>query len=348
MFDKVLHRVKSRAPPELVQRTVVILERLGDGNVTEKQLDDIAKNLAFMKSTMFSAGDTDQSRDAATILAYEACKVGLPLAVARALLLLEFEARKDAAQVVGAVVRLDSSGDSPGALYIQQNPELLDLLFDGYDVPEIALNCGSMLRDCIRNEQVAEIALRSDLLFRFFPKMEVQNFEVASDAFQSFKDLLTRHTAAVSRFLSANYDEFFAGYTGLLQSENYVTRRQSLKLLGEILLHRSNVKAMMRYVSEVNNLKLMMVLLKDSSRSIQFEAFHVFKVFVANPNKTQPIVDILAGNKEKLLKYLTDFHTDKSDEQFKEEKAVIIKEISNLTASNSNPGSSSGQSASSQ
>jgi calcium binding protein 39 len=49
------------------------------------------------------------------------------------------------------------------------------------------------------------------------------------------------------------------------------------QLLGEILLHRANVKAMMRYVSEVDNLKLMMVLLKDQSRSIQFEAFHVFK-----------------------------------------------------------------------
>ena len=36
------------------------------------------------------------------------------------------------------------------------------------------------------------------------------------------------------------------------------------------------------------------------------------QVFVANPNKTQPIVNILAGNKEKLLKYLTDFHADKS------------------------------------
>lgn len=31
------------------------------------------------------------------------------------------------------------------------------------------------------------------------------------------------------------------------------------------------------YVSDEDNLKLMMVLLKDSSKSIQFEAFHVFK-----------------------------------------------------------------------
>ena len=36
------------------------------------------------------------------------------------------------------------------------------------------------------------------------------------------------------------------------------------------------------------------------------------QVFVANPNKTPAIVDILAGNKEKLLRYLKDFHNDTS------------------------------------
>lgn len=337
MFDKVLHRVKSRAPPELVQKTVAVLERLGDSTISEKQLDEVAKNLAAMKITLFSAGDSEQSRDAAILLAYEACKVGLPTAVAQALPFLEFEARKDAAQVVGAVIRLDSGGECPGAAYVLENPGLLIVLFDGYDVPEIALNCGSMLRDCIRSQQVAELALRTDLVFRFFPKMELQNFEIASDAFQTFKDLLTRHTGPVAKFLDENYDQFFEGYSELLQSENYVTRRQSLKLLGEILLHRANVKIMIRFVGDVENLKLMMVLLKDPFRSIQFEAFHVFKVFVANPNKTQPIVNILAGNKEKLLKYLTDFHADKSDEQFKEEKAVIIKEISGLSAKAASP-----------
>ncbi len=53
-----------------------------------------------------------------------------------------------------------------------------------------------------------------------------------------------------------------------------------VQLLGELLLNRANVKVMMRYVSDVNNLKLMMILLKDNSRSIQFEAFHVFKVIL--------------------------------------------------------------------
>ena len=85
---------------------------------------------------------------------------------------------------------------------------------------------------------------------------------------------------------------------------------------------------MTRYISNPDNLKLMMNMLKEKSRNIQFEAFHVFKVFVANPNKPKPILDILLRNQEKLVDFLTKFHTDRSeDEQFNDEKAYLIKQI---------------------
>lgn len=61
----------------------------------------------------------------------------------------------------------------------------------------------------------------------------------------------------------------------------------------------------------LGNLKMMMNLLRDKSRNIQFEAFHVFKVFVANPKKPPQIEAILKRNKEKLLAFLKGFHNDK-------------------------------------
>lgn len=81
-----------------------------------------------------------------------------------------------------------------------------------------------------------------------------------------------------AEFLEANYDKVFGNYQRLLNSENYVTRRQSLKLLGELLLDRHNFSIMTRYITNPDNLKLMMNMLKEKSRNIQFEAFHVFKV----------------------------------------------------------------------
>ena len=35
------------------------------------------------------------------------------------------------------------------------------------------------------------------------------------------------------------------------------------------------------------------------------------QVFVANPNKTRAVVEILFNNRDKLLKYLDDFHNDR-------------------------------------
>jgi len=49
-------------------------------------------------------------------------------------------------------------------------------------------------------------------------------------------------------------------------------------LLGELLLERHYFTIMTRYVSQPENLKTMMNMLRESSRNIQFEAFHVFKV----------------------------------------------------------------------
>ena len=44
------------------------------------------------------------------------------------------------------------------------------------------------------------------------------------------------------------------------------------------MLDRHNFTIMTRYISSTDNLKLMMNMLKEKSRNIQFEAFHVFKV----------------------------------------------------------------------
>lgn len=62
---------------------------------------------------------------------------------------------------------------------------------------------------------------------------------------------------------------------------------------------------------EKENLKMMMNLLRDTSANIQFEAFHVFKVFVANPKKPEAISQILLNNREKLIAYLKNFQNSK-------------------------------------
>lgn len=69
--------------------------------------------------------------------------------------------------------------------------------------------------------------------------------------------------------------------------------------------------------------------------SSAFDTYTVFlfiliRVFVANPNKPAAVLDILVKNKERLLGYLGDFHNDKDDEQFTDEKAYLLRQIEAL------------------
>ncbi|GJW60231.1 putative MO25-like protein [Tanacetum coccineum] len=92
--------------------------------------------------------------------------------------------------------------------------------------------------------------------------------------------------------------------------DEYLLHLQKQKhLLGDMLLDRSNSAVMTRYASSRDNLRILMNL--ESSKSIQIEAFHVFKLFAANQNKPAGIVSILVANRSKLLRLFADFKPDK-------------------------------------
>jgi len=329
------HGKKQKNPAELVKSLKENLQGVAANPKTlDKVSEEISKNIAAMKFVLYGDAEHEPNPDTCGLLANEIYLADLlPLLISQ-MAKLEFEAKKDLTTVVNNLLRRQVAGRSPTVEYIVRNPEILDNLIKGYETTDIALTCGAILRECIKHEPLAKIIITSERFWDFFQYVEVQNFDVASDAFSTFKDLLTKHKASSAEFLEKNYDAVFEKYTLLLNSPSYVTRRQSLKLLGELLLdnNRSNFNIMTKYISSSSNLKLMMNLLRDKSRSIQYEAFHVFKIFVANPNKTKPVLEILQKNKDRLVAFLTQFHTDKEEEQFNDEKAFLLKQIQAIPA----------------
>lgn len=326
-----------RSPFELIrslQESLLILEK-GDVATDRKAAraqEDVSRQLLQIKNMLYGTSEQEPQSDiAVTTLAQEIYNTRVLILLINNLSKIEFEAKKDVAQIFNNILRRQIGARSPTVDYICTKPEILLELIAGYEKHDIALNCGSMLRECARHEALAKIIINHENFYRFFSFVEGSTFDIASDAFSTFKELLTRHKSLCADFLEANYELFFEKYERLLCSENYVTKRQSLKLLGELLLDRHNFSIMTRYISSPENLKLMMKMLKERSRNIQFEAFHVFKVFVANPNKPKPILDILLRNKDKLVEFLTRFQTDRADdEQFNDEKAYLIKQIRDL------------------
>ncbi|ERN18287.1 hypothetical protein AMTRI_Chr10g230100 [Amborella trichopoda] len=333
---KGLFKSKPRTPAELVRQTrdlLVYVDVYWNSREAKKEekMADLSKLIRELKSILYGSSESEPIAEACAQLTQEFFKDNTLRLLIICLPKMNLEARKDAAQVVANLQRQQVQSRLIASDYLEANKDLLDILIAGYENVDVALHYGAMLRECIRHQSIARYVLESEHMKKFFPYIQLPNFDIASDAMATFKELLTRHKSTVAEFLNKNYDWFFADYNSqLLESSNYITRRQAVKLLGDILLDRANVAIMVRYVSSKDNLRILMNLLRESSKNIQIEAFHVFKVFVANQNKPPEIVSILVANRSKLLRFFSDFKTDKEDEQFDQDKAQVVKEIAAL------------------
>ncbi|XP_031398217.1 putative MO25-like protein At5g47540 isoform X1 [Punica granatum] len=314
---KSLFKSKPRTPVEVVRQTRELLVFVDSNpevreSKREEKMADLYKNLREMKSILYGNSESEPLSEPCAQLTQEFFRENTLRLLIICLPKLNLEARKDATQIVANLQRQQVHSRLIASDYLEKNFDLIDILVAGYENTDMALHYGAMLRDCIRHQSVARYVLEAAHVKKFFDYIQLPNFDIAADAAATFKELMTRHKSTVAEFLSRNYDWFFAEYNSkLLESSNYITRRQATKLLGDILLDRSNSSVMMRYVSSKDNLRILMNLLRESSKSIQMEAFHVFKLFAANQNKPADIVKLLVTNRSKLLRFLTDFKSEK-------------------------------------
>lgn len=231
---------------------------------------------------------------------------------------------------------------------------------------DITLLCGSMLRSSLRHASIYRWMLSDGncerLVYPFLDGyVHNPNFDVSADALETVRVMFTGvasgNAAAAaaagmagdpaseehkqlmegiaSDFLNRKYEDVIDRRVNgkcLSAKANYMTRRMSLQLLSTILLNRANFGVMMLYISSSKNLVTVLCLLRDPSPHISLDAFQVFKIFVANPNKPPEVVKILFDNKVKLAKYLEGLHKERenSDEQYRDEKQLVISTLEGL------------------
>ncbi|KAF6224339.1 hypothetical protein HO133_010916 [Letharia lupina] len=352
---------RNKPKSDLVKPAKDLLNRLRQPPKLQKTEEEVAKLLAQMKLVLTGTQETDSNPESVLQLITSMIQEDFLYVLACSIHLLSFESRKDSQAIFSYVLRFRPPGstaeDSPALSYvINDRPEVVIELCRGYNNKESAMPCGAVLREVLKHELIVSIILYDQSLenqldtkiddiayldvpqsgdgvfWKFFDWIDGGAFEVSADAFTTFRDILTKHKPQVSQYLMTNFDLFFKRYnTILVESSSYVTKRQSIKLLGEILLDRANYNVMTAYVDRGDHLKLCMNLLRDDRKMVQYEGFHVFKVFVANPHKSDAVKRILTQNRERLLRFLPGFLADRTeDEQFTDEKSFLIRQIETL------------------
>jgi hypothetical protein len=163
-----------------------------------QSIEKISHNLSTMKFMLYGDAENEPKEAEIHKLVEELFSSDLLLELID-LKMFEFEARKDVSQIFNFLL---CHHKAQSVQYIKDHREILKYLVENYNDTEIALNCGSILREIIRHEDLNEILLNDPNYFDcFFEYVQMSTFDVASDAFATFK---------VSPFLSLLLAMFFS------------------------------------------------------------------------------------------------------------------------------------------
>lgn len=248
------------------------------------------------------------------------------------LYLLEFESRKHVLAIFSALLRRQIGTISPTVDYLATKPKLFDTLLISCGNPAISLNCSEIVRLCIKNEVLCRVVLRSPVFWALFDIVEHAQFQIAMNAFSTISAALSNHQETTAAFLAYYQSKLASKLRTLLAFDNYVTQRKVLKLVFTLICRKSNYSFMIFYCSDPANLQPIMALLTHQSSIMRFEAFQIFKIFVANPHKTKPITELLHQNKTPLIDVLQKLAIPdkKQSKIFDEEQKFIVSQLINL------------------
>lgn len=250
-------------------------------------------------------GELEKPADRHTVQALLAAE--MPALLLHRLAGLDFEARKDTVRVFRALLRSASLAGLEGevAKHIRARPALVQGLVEGCGNPELVLHCGVVVSACATYPTVTATLLDFGIAKSLLDLANHKDFDVASDAFSSLRELLLTQKAVVAQYLEANADDFFTAVHGMLcGGSDYVKQRQALGLLGDILFDPVFCKVMATYVANDRYLQIHMNLLRDSSNSIRLDAFQALRLFVSNPCQPPRVTSIFCRNRDRLAKLL--------------------------------------------
>jgi calcium binding protein 39 len=155
--------------------------------------------------------------------------------LAKSIRLLPFEARKDAQIIFSHILRYKASpapsspqsgGQEPSAIsyLVLQRPEIIVELCRGYEYPQSAMPCGTILRQALAHDTIAAVILYDEsqpgekavqlkdvdvshkqtgkgVFWKFFDWINQGSFEVSADAFTTFR-VSPPSIACLSKFLT--------------------------------------------------------------------------------------------------------------------------------------------------
>lgn len=148
---------------------------------------------------------------------------------------INFETRKEVVAIAIGLLKRQTGSRFSTVDFLTSHFYIVEHLYSGYKQEQIALNCGMILREAFKFNVLTEMLFTCAWVWNIFEYAKLPEFHVSSDAFATLREVLVRNKSLSNAFIQAKYDKFLLHLNELMHSEDYVLKRQTLKLIGELV-----------------------------------------------------------------------------------------------------------------
>uniref|UniRef100_A0A7S3PIF8 SPIN90/Ldb17 leucine-rich domain-containing protein n=1 Tax=Aplanochytrium stocchinoi TaxID=215587 RepID=A0A7S3PIF8_9STRA len=259
----------------------------------------------------------------------------LPLKCFQCFALVDNATSEVISEMFSYVFQLQEALSPPVVKYVNTRAkELAEALSVVLRANNMSLHTSAIFRNTIMHECVYRECLCEDL--RIIKHLIAHCVETQNPhSFGILEMILMRDRNAVSALLQENDNApmFFQKYVRLFECKDYHLLARIVRILADMLLDKQNLYVSKMFIGEGEYLLLVLRLLLIPDKIVNLEAFHVLKVFVANPEMKNEVAHTLMSNSEGLILYIKELlRDDEQDDVTLAERDLIIRVLFGLKA----------------
>lgn len=207
--------------------------------------------------------------------------------------------------------------------YLLAHKNALDTLFSYLSSPFLSSTANILIRECTRNEEFVSYLFEHQYVSAFIVHLLGDNFEMVTNAFKTYEDLLTVNIQVSAPYVQNHYDIFSLHFKQMLRSNSYIVSLLAVPLILSYITREECRQILMYFVNDPYNLECICKQLTSHSKKVRSNAYSLFKLFVINPHRTPLIRHELRENKKKLSKLISKVSLPDDEELINERNTVL-------------------------
>jgi len=254
------------------------------------------------------------------------------------------EDKKNIIEIIDELLKIDIDPNPLSESLAKDSKTIIEQMLAKFDAPGMSIHYSNLLKIMTNQNELIGSFLKVEIFKTLSGYVWNTVFDISSEALSLLEEILFSENKDVQKqchtFLNEHPSEMMEIFMHLFEQENYLAKREAMKIIHQILVCKNDNKDFYSYfVSQKDHLRFTMNSLNDESIAITIEAFELLIIFLHAPAELRghKVNETLQKNCDKLMEFIEHFQEDKSDDEgLITQKQVAIKALKQIKKKKNN------------